>query len=305
MHVKVESDKLQLIEMQSPLANGSPDTTLLKQPLEESACRICFEQGSRSNNLITPCRCFGSVRYVHEECLKLWLLSSKGQDISLASCELCKTPYLMEMKVAWRCSSNNLFTDKLMLVCFLPLLMMVFVVLIYILMVLFQQYFDDDSQDQSQRNCTLVIIGTCFCTMGVVIYLTFSMLKEVCCLHSLKYWSIRPQNFISNTPINIQIQREMPPVLPDLSEKVPNRAHSTDKSRSLAPEFIIPKKVKIKGVLVSPPPIRSETLDILRRSDGSFSLRPMSNPTLRAITSRVGNYCHTVSCISDDSALRL
>ena len=37
---------------------------------EESIGRICMEPNSRDMPLISPCKCAGSVKYIHEECLK-------------------------------------------------------------------------------------------------------------------------------------------------------------------------------------------------------------------------------------------
>ncbi|KAK7877267.1 hypothetical protein WMY93_032021 [Mugilogobius chulae] len=43
---------------------------------EGDLCRICqMGEESVSNPLIQPCRCTGSLQYVHQECIKRWLLS--------------------------------------------------------------------------------------------------------------------------------------------------------------------------------------------------------------------------------------
>jgi hypothetical protein len=39
----------------------------------EQTCRICLEPGEFSNPLICPCKCSGSVRYIHLQCLRTWL----------------------------------------------------------------------------------------------------------------------------------------------------------------------------------------------------------------------------------------
>ncbi|XP_056599632.1 E3 ubiquitin-protein ligase MARCHF11 [Triplophysa dalaica] len=46
-------------------------------------CRICF-QGAEQGELLSPCRCAGSVRHAHQQCLLKWI-SEKGS----WSCELC------------------------------------------------------------------------------------------------------------------------------------------------------------------------------------------------------------------------
>ena len=40
---------------------------------ESPACRICLaEEEETSNPLISPCKCAGSMRFIHHLCLKTW-----------------------------------------------------------------------------------------------------------------------------------------------------------------------------------------------------------------------------------------
>ncbi|XP_012556774.1 uncharacterized protein LOC100201468 isoform X1 [Hydra vulgaris] len=49
-------------------------------------CRYCYN--IEDENLITPCRCSGSSKFVHKSCLEKWLtLKNKNE------CEICKTKY--------------------------------------------------------------------------------------------------------------------------------------------------------------------------------------------------------------------
>ncbi|RVE74377.1 hypothetical protein OJAV_G00021310 [Oryzias javanicus] len=61
---------------------------------EGDLCRICqMGEESSSNPLIQPCRCTGSLQYVHQECIKRWLRSkiSSGTNLeAITTCELCK-----------------------------------------------------------------------------------------------------------------------------------------------------------------------------------------------------------------------
>ncbi|KAE8297460.1 E3 ubiquitin-protein ligase MARCH7 [Larimichthys crocea] len=61
---------------------------------EGDLCRICqMGEESLSNPLIQPCRCTGSLQYVHQECIKRWLRSKIGSGTNLeaiTTCELCK-----------------------------------------------------------------------------------------------------------------------------------------------------------------------------------------------------------------------
>ena len=52
------------------------------------SCRICFES---EGPLYTPCRCDGSIKYIHEKCLLKWVLASDR-----SACELCKETYTLD-----------------------------------------------------------------------------------------------------------------------------------------------------------------------------------------------------------------
>ncbi|NXX96080.1 MARH7 ligase, partial [Centropus bengalensis] len=61
---------------------------------EGDLCRICQLSSTSSDNLlIAPCKCTGSLQYVHQECMKKWLQSKINSGSSLeavTTCELCK-----------------------------------------------------------------------------------------------------------------------------------------------------------------------------------------------------------------------
>lgn len=52
---------------------------------EGDLCRVC-RGGVEEGPLFKPCRCMGSIRWVHESCLIEWLSRSKK-----TKCELCDT----------------------------------------------------------------------------------------------------------------------------------------------------------------------------------------------------------------------
>ena len=54
------------------------------------ACRICFESDGL---LLAPCRCDGSIKYVHSDCLVRW--DHMRPDEAQGTCELCKEPYAL------------------------------------------------------------------------------------------------------------------------------------------------------------------------------------------------------------------
>ena len=75
-----------------------------KQKFKLFKCRICFCEGSFEGNdpLISPCKCTGSVKYIHLNCFRKWLTSkiitktSPTNNIycytfKTLECEICKT----------------------------------------------------------------------------------------------------------------------------------------------------------------------------------------------------------------------
>ncbi|CAD8132427.1 unnamed protein product [Paramecium octaurelia] len=62
-------------------------------------CRICI-QDDQSSQFISPCKCKGSTEFVHEECLKMWVLQQFGVNKIFNRelyCEICK--YKLEYRV--------------------------------------------------------------------------------------------------------------------------------------------------------------------------------------------------------------
>jgi RING-variant domain len=61
-------------------------------------CRFCFEPTLvHTDPLITPCKCTGSVRYIHLQCLKQWRRATTNPDF-IRRCQLCLTNYKMPLR---------------------------------------------------------------------------------------------------------------------------------------------------------------------------------------------------------------
>ncbi|XP_048857813.1 membrane associated ring-CH-type finger 4 [Brienomyrus brachyistius] len=77
------SDELAKEKSEERLSLSSCTDSGVRTPL----CRICF-QGPEQGELLSPCRCSGSVRCTHQPCLIKWI-SERGS----WSCELCYYKY--------------------------------------------------------------------------------------------------------------------------------------------------------------------------------------------------------------------
>jgi hypothetical protein len=59
-------------------------------------CRICLDSNiSEKGELISPCACAGSQKYIHRDCLNRWRNGNRDRE-SYTNCEICKSPYIIE-----------------------------------------------------------------------------------------------------------------------------------------------------------------------------------------------------------------
>uniref|UniRef100_A0A8C5KF59 RING-type E3 ubiquitin transferase n=1 Tax=Jaculus jaculus TaxID=51337 RepID=A0A8C5KF59_JACJA len=92
---KIKADPEKLKKLQESL--------LKEEDSEEEGdlCRICqIAGGSPTNPLLEPCGCVGSLRFVHQECLKKWLevKITSGADLgTVKTCEMCKQGLLVNV----------------------------------------------------------------------------------------------------------------------------------------------------------------------------------------------------------------
>lgn len=60
---------------------------------EAPCCRVCHGESETGNELYHPCKCTGSIRYIHQACLVEWLkVSNKNEP----KCELCGEKFHFE-----------------------------------------------------------------------------------------------------------------------------------------------------------------------------------------------------------------
>ncbi|KAM9508954.1 E3 ubiquitin-protein ligase MARCHF3 isoform 3-T5 [Guaruba guarouba] len=59
---------------------------------DQAICRICHE-GSSQEDLLSPCKCTGTLGTIHRSCLERWLTSS-----NTSYCELCQFRFAVERK---------------------------------------------------------------------------------------------------------------------------------------------------------------------------------------------------------------
>jgi RING-variant domain len=196
-------------------------------------CRICMEGESLSLQLLSPCKCSGSIKYIHEECLKTWLVSHM-EDIAESSCEVCKTPLLMEFKINHKCNVRNSCNNGINSCMFIPVLVAIVIILFVIVYLLTQRYLSSSS-DSEERGYTIALIITCSLSGCVLSLLILTSLKEACIVPSLENWKILSQNFDNSDEEVVELKIEDFP-----GTQV----------------MIVPEMTRIRGVKVRTPTLR-------------------------------------------------
>jgi len=96
-HIQNNSKKLtNLVHDNSNLIDINPKITYNNQLKNkkiniksyEKRCRICYDD-DKQEKLINPCKCDGSIKFVHQSCLEKWIETSKRDD-----CPQCKYKYI-------------------------------------------------------------------------------------------------------------------------------------------------------------------------------------------------------------------
>ncbi|OMJ82843.1 hypothetical protein SteCoe_16376 [Stentor coeruleus] len=168
------------LENQSATRPGSPNN------LEQAFCRVCYESGE--SVLVSPCHCSGSLKHIHEDCLKIWI-TMKYKDIKEAKCEVCGYQYIMDIKQKRKfnpkkgsaenfgyCEVNykNIFNKYYRYCCIIPVL--IFILFVMTIVIIIVSLYKSDVKN----SLAYTIVMICICgipTMFGLIMLFFALYK--------------------------------------------------------------------------------------------------------------------------------
>mmetsp|Transcript_31396 Transcript_31396/g.54468 ORF Transcript_31396/g.54468 Transcript_31396/m.54468 type:complete len:260 (+) Transcript_31396:337-1116(+) len=219
---------------------------LAEEPDNDITCRVCLEPHEDGNPLLIPCKCAGSVKYIHENCLKVWLVS-KEVNLQKVRCELCKTKYEMIFKFRKLCMPRKLFRENFVHWLFIPLLAVVFCLLILISGIILTKLAKNDGD----RAYIFILLGTCGLGCMIILFMCYSSFKEACFSEELVHWTIKSRK-------------------ESLELKSHDNASSTAvfdvSSNSLVSEVMhVPQTVRIGKKVIKTPIIRSDSLTPIMR----------------------------------------
>lgn len=159
---------------------------------EEAICRICMEGENIKSSFITPCKCSGSVRFVHESCLKTWILSQDSNANSI-HCELCKSKFLLEFEFTKACSCS-------LIIKFIKLHLLLFSIVISILaslillIALIASEFIILGSTETSKMYSMGLMIFCAIVLIFVFLIMIFWVKSICCRKRLRNWKILSVN---------------------------------------------------------------------------------------------------------------
>lgn len=127
-HQNVNAQTLWKLRQRRRQSNGSdateiPPSSSTQLPADSGdhrMCRICFagaEDEPTLGRLISPCKCKGTMRYVHLQCLNRWRIVSRKKT-SFFQCDECKYSYSFHRTSLARVFSNPIVLTAVTLLIF-------------------------------------------------------------------------------------------------------------------------------------------------------------------------------------------
>jgi len=92
------------IDGAGPHAEGAASSSSDDPAMEIPECRVCKESDG-APMFSKVCACSGSIRHVHPECLRQWILLRPGDSLA---CEICHAPYRVTQERKFTCSMRTL-----------------------------------------------------------------------------------------------------------------------------------------------------------------------------------------------------
>ena len=151
-------------------------------------CRVCFEDEADTDKLIAPCRCKGSSKYIHQACLRTWLMTQMRERIE-AKCEVCKYLFNVEVKEIKKCDPRTSMKTNPYFICYFCTLLMIIAILVVILMMIIQKKYVDPKKNVGYfiGVLTIFLFGV-LCSLVIV----FKLIKGLCFVKYYDEYKIFP-----------------------------------------------------------------------------------------------------------------
>lgn len=166
----------------SSVLNDNKDLT---SSIGGSNCRICLDNGM--NPLMQPCKCIGTTKFVHEICLKEWIIT-KYTNIDGAQCEICQYKYTIIVEQTSKCSLKNALPKNISNLCVIITSLVILLASAIIL-----GLFIKEQMDLERRKIySITILSICSAIMGICLIFMARGIYKMLVNKTVSQWSIIP-----------------------------------------------------------------------------------------------------------------
>lgn len=187
---------------------------------QEKTCRICYEVETLENPIITPCECNGSMKYIHEQCLKTWILS-QTKDPKVFSCDICKYSMKMEIRLVTTFSKKNIKKEIFKMILLPCVICIVTSIIGFIFFTLL--YTSKSSVTTTGKIYLSAVVVICFLIIAVLSVAFIRSIKSGCFEVQIKDWKI-----LSNSK---QAEQDSITHLTEHFEKKPQKSNKPQESK--------------------------------------------------------------------------
>ncbi|CAG9313781.1 unnamed protein product [Blepharisma stoltei] len=214
----------------------------------ENTCRICYEIADDENPLISPCKCSGSMKYIHEHCLKIWLLSI-DEDLDKGKCDICKVEFIMDFEIVTECSCTKIKegTGSYILP---PILLLALAILAFLIFFLISKI----SFSENNQFYIVFLLTICAIISVIIFLILIRSIKRTFLITNLKNWTIYSQDFKNEEKETIENSMS---VITD-SPGIDNEGQNV---------IIISKSPRVKGKPIVLPQINTNNLIPIMQDD--------------------------------------
>jgi len=137
-----------------------------------AVCRICYEEKKEGDPLLNPCRCHGSIKYIHNNCLGKWINTNCSHDD--AKCELCGYKYRIEYQSKKEFSKERFKTFMTKLFLFISIVLVIMLSFDYLLFKIVEK----TSNVSHSQKTIIIVIEALFSLLIVIIFIVIFYMKN-------------------------------------------------------------------------------------------------------------------------------
>lgn len=149
----------------------------------EAVCKICFD--TERNDLISPCLCNGTSKYVHEKCLKTWI-SSQETSNSKPKCEICNYEYKMKLKEVRVYNPKKAIEEEFLYCCMIPVIIVIIIILSIIIAILISSTLDF----KKNKSFSWIILSICLLPLLFSVIFLMICIKKILFVTQIQEWKI-------------------------------------------------------------------------------------------------------------------